>query len=312
MANKVEEIIKEKFIKAIENGETPIWRSPYVGKHAAINRVSKRTYRGINMFFLHGEYASFKQWSELGYNCDKGKGEIAFFNTKTTYAAKDKDGNPLYDKDGNPVMKKGWILRYYNVWERHNVHAKDGSGNIAPSIYDDEGTGVDETPATECEENAERILMEYIENNGFTFQQSAEPLAYFMPISRVIHMPHECVSKNAYIGTLAHECAHSTGASHLLGRNFGDGYTSAKAEYSREELIAETASALFCAENGVAVDFESTTAYLKSWAKYLKETPAKTIVMSIYHAQKAARLMNGESLASVKGETTETKEIVAA
>jgi len=313
MGIKVEDIIKEKFIAALENGETPVWRSPYVGCEVAINRVSKKPYRGVNVFFLHGEYASFKQWKELGYTCEKGKGEIAFFNTRTTYAAKDKDGNPVLDKDGNPKMKSGWVLRYYNVWERHNV--RNEKGEIAPPVMGEKE--IDHTPATELEAKAKAVLFDYMKANGITYREDGENCAYFRPLTKEVHLPFDMISENARVCTLAHECAHSTGAEHLLNRKFGTAYSSHKDTYSREELIAETASAIFCGEMGVRVDFDSTTAYLKSWAKYLHETPAKMIVTAIYQAQRATRLMRGEPLASVKGETenaetTETKEAKAA
>lgn len=299
MAFKVEDIIKEKFIAACENGETPVWRSPYVGSEVAINRVSKKAYRGINVFFLHGEYASYKQWSELGYKCDKGKGEIAFFNSRTLYAVKDENGNPVLDEDGNPKMKSGWLLRYYNVWERHNVH--NDKGEIAPPVKGEKE--IDTTPATELEVRAKEMLMEYMAANGIKYAEDGVNMAYFLPSQNVVHLPLDMVSETARVCTLAHECAHSTGAEHLLNRKFGSAYSSHKDTYSREELIAETASAIFCGEMGIAVNFESTTAYLQSWAKYLKETPAKAIVTAIYQAQKATRLMRGETLASVKGET---------
>lgn len=297
MSFKVEDIIKEKFIKACERRETPFWRSPYVGTKVAINRVSKKPYRGVNVFFLHGEYASYKQWAELGYKCDKGKGEIAFFNTKSIYPAKDADGNPVLDADGNPKMKKSWIMRYYNVWERHNVH--NDKGEIAPSVLPMDY--VDTTPATELEENAKSALMAYMAANGIDYSEDAENLAYYDTVLKNVHLPIEMMSENERVSTLAHECAHSTGAEHLLDRAFGNKVVS-KELYSREELIAETASALFCGEMGVKVDLDNTTAYLAGWARFLKETPAKSIVTALYQAQRATRLMMGEPLASVKGE----------
>lgn len=299
MAFKVADIIKERFIKAIENGETPIWRSPYVGSKAAINRVSKKPYRGINVFFLHGEYASFKQWTELGYKCEKGKGEIAFFYSRNQYAEKDGNGNSILDKDGNPKMKDGWILRYYNVWERHNV--RNEKGEIAPSVMD---TEIDTTPATECEKVAKETLLDYMAANGIHYEETAENKAYFCPGLKKVHLPIDIVSETARVSTLAHECAHSTGASHLLNRKFGNVFIEEEL-YSREELVAETASALFCGEMGVAIDFDSTTAYLKGWAKFLKETPSNAIVTAIYQAQRATRLMMGEPLESIKGKAVD-------
>ena len=268
-----------------------------MGSEVAINRVSKKPYRGINVLFLHGEYASFKQWSELGYKCEKGKSEIAFFNTRYDYAEKDENGNPVLDKNGNPKTRKGWVLRFYNVWERHNV--RDEKGEIAPPVIGEKE--VDKTPPSETERAAKDMLMAYLARYGFTYVEDTENMAYFRPSVNLVHMPIDMISENARVSTLAHECAHSTGATHLLNRKFGNAYCSNKDTYSREELIAETASAIFCGELGVKVDFESSTGYLMSWAKYLKETPAKAIVTAIYQAQRATRLLKGETLATVTG-----------
>lgn len=306
MSHKVADIIKEKFIEALEKDAKPIWRSPYVGNHTAINRVSKKPYKGINVFFLCGEYASYKQWSELGYKCEKGKSEIAYFYTCKWYHDKDENGNLMYDKKGNPIERSAWILRFYQVWERHNV--RDENGNIAPSIYGDDENIIDDTPPSECEQKAMDVMHKYIADNGFIYTVDLENKAYFVPATNVIHMPKEMVSENARVCTLAHECAHSTGADFLLNRKMG-GYRNGKESYSKEELIAETASALFCAEHGVSVDTDNTTAYLAGWAKYLKETPAQTILTAIYQAQKAVRLMNGESLEKVKNSTENKGEV---
>ena len=298
---KVEEIIKEKFIKALEENKKAICSSPYVGAEVAINRVSKRPYRGINVLFLHGEYASFKQWGELGYKCEKGKSEIAFFNSKVNYTPKDENGNPETDKDGKPIIKQGWILRFYNVWERHNV--RDEKGEIAPAVRPEKEA--DKTPPTEAEANATAALHAYMDANGIAYTEDAINLAYFMPSANRIHLPAEMTSERERVLTLAHECAHSTGAKHLLDRKFGNAYSPSKEAYSREELIAETASAIFCGEKGVNVDIDNSVAYLQNWAKYLHDTPAKTIITAIYQAQKASRLLNGEPLESVKGKAAD-------
>lgn len=301
---KVEDIIKEKFLEALESEKRAIWRSPYVGPDVAINRVSKKPYRGVNVLFLHGEFASYKQWTELGYKCDAGKSEIAFFNTRTVYAVKDEDGNEVKDENGNTKTKQGWVLRFYKVWERHNVHNE--KGEIPPAVTPEKA--IDTTPATEREQAAIAKLHQYMDANGIKYEESAENMAYFTPSPlNAVHMPIDMISENARVCTLAHECAHSTGAVHLLNRKFGNAYSSRKDSYSREELIAETASAIFCGENGVAVDFDNTTAYIQSWARFIKDTPARAIVTAIYQAQRAVRLMNGESLASIKGKEDETE-----
>lgn len=291
---KVEEIVKEKFLKALKENKEAVWTSPYVGPRVAINRVTKKPYRGINILFLHGEYASYKEWTERGFHPEKGKSELCFFNTRKEYDQLDENGTPILNKKGEKLKKSVWIMRFYYIWERHNV--KNDKGEIAPSVLPP--SEIDKTPATKREKKAKDILLTYMKTNGITYSETAENMAYFIPAKNHIHMPEKMKSETARIGTLAHECAHSTGASHLLDRKLAEG-TSREA-YSREELIAETASAIFCTENGVNVDLDNSAAYIKGWYKYINETPAKTIIAAIYQAQKASRLMNGESLAKIK------------
>ena len=82
MSKSVYEMVTERIIKQLESGVIP-WEKPWTGvKNGAFNRVSKKSYSLLNQMLLKydGEYATFKQWAELGGHIRKGeKSEIIVF-----------------------------------------------------------------------------------------------------------------------------------------------------------------------------------------------------------------------------------------
>ena len=64
----VYEMVTDRIIKQLEQGIIP-WKKPWTGiAGGAFNLVSKRPYSLINQCLLSksGEYASYKQWHDLG------------------------------------------------------------------------------------------------------------------------------------------------------------------------------------------------------------------------------------------------------
>ena len=87
MSKSVYEMVTERIIEQLESGVIP-WEKPWTGvRSGAFNRVSKKSYSLLNQMLLkhRGEYASFKQWQELGGKVRKGeKSEIVvFWNIKS-------------------------------------------------------------------------------------------------------------------------------------------------------------------------------------------------------------------------------------
>lgn len=78
----VYQMVTDRIIEQLEQGIIP-WERPWTGVRAgAFNRVSKRPYSLLNQMLLKhtGEYATFKQWTELGGKIKKGaKSEIIVF-----------------------------------------------------------------------------------------------------------------------------------------------------------------------------------------------------------------------------------------
>lgn len=80
MAGKsVYEMVTERIISQLQNGIIP-WQKPWTGiRSGAYNRISKKPYSLLNQMLLdhEGEYATFKQWQDLGGHVRKGeKAEI--------------------------------------------------------------------------------------------------------------------------------------------------------------------------------------------------------------------------------------------
>ena len=82
MSKSVYEMVTDRIIEQLENGVIP-WEKPWTGvRSGAFNRVSKKSYSLLNQMLLknEGEYATFKQWTELGGKIRRGeKSEIIVF-----------------------------------------------------------------------------------------------------------------------------------------------------------------------------------------------------------------------------------------
>lgn len=82
MSQKVYELVTERIISELEKGIIP-WEKPWTGiASGAFNRISKKPYSLLNQMLLKhpGEYATFKQWTDLGGRVRKGaKSELVVF-----------------------------------------------------------------------------------------------------------------------------------------------------------------------------------------------------------------------------------------
>ena len=82
MKNNVYEMVTNRIIDMLEQGIIP-WTKPWAGtRSGAFNRITKKPYSLLNQMMLKhdGEYATFKQWTDLGGKVLKGeKSEIIVF-----------------------------------------------------------------------------------------------------------------------------------------------------------------------------------------------------------------------------------------
>ena len=172
MAGKsVYEMVTDRIIAQLEQGIIP-WEKPWTGiRSGAYNRISKKPYSLINQMMLNhnGEYASFKQWQQLGGHVRKGaKSEIVVFWKITPVEEKQDDGT---------VIKKSIpLLKYYNVFHISQVEG------VEP-LTDDELKDIEPI------EEAENILRDYITRENITLEHAASDRDYYSPNRDMIHLP---------------------------------------------------------------------------------------------------------------------------
>lgn len=140
----VYEMVTARIIAELEKGNIP-WEKPWTGTQTgAFNRISKKPYSLINqMLLLHtGEYATFKQWADLGGHVRKGeKSEIVVFWKILEKEETDKD-------TGEKEIRKIPMLRYYNVFHISQV---EGVEPLAKPFED-----------VKPIEEADRIITDYV------------------------------------------------------------------------------------------------------------------------------------------------------
>ena len=282
MSKSVYEMVTDRIISQLENSVIP-WEKPWTGiQSGAYNRISKHSYSLLNQMLLkhEGEYATFKQWTELGGHIKKGeKSEIVVFWRL----------QPIEEEtdDGTKQIRQIPLLRYYNVFHISQV---DGIKPLENKAF------------TELEpiENAEKVLNEYLTREHLTLEHTASNEAYYSPSRDLIHLPLMEQFKNQaeYYSTAFHEVTHSTGHKSRLNR-LGEDLKIASfgsEDYSKEELVAEIGSANLLNMLGIETDrsFRNSTAYIQSWLSVLK-SDVKFIVSASSKAEKAVKYILNES-----------------
>lgn len=279
-AANVYQMVTERIIAELEKGIIP-WEKPWTGVRAgAFNRISKKPYSLLNQMLLKhtGEYATFKQWSELGGKIKKGaKSEIIVF-WKITEIEEENE-------DNEKVKKNIAILRYYNVFHISQV----------------EGVKPLESPFPEVEpiEEADRIINDYVAREHIDFTECASNKAYYSPSMDCVVVPMKEQYKliNEYYSTTFHELTHSTGHKSRLDRlQTGAVAAFGSENYSKEELVAEIGSASIMNLLGIETTktFRNSAAYIQSWIKVLKNDN-KFIVSAASKAEKAVNFILGNT-----------------
>lgn len=278
------EEITNRIIAQLENNEIP-WHKPWSGiSGGAYNRVSKKPYSLLNQMLLKhdGEYATYKQWSDIGGKVKKGeKSEIVVF-WKIFQTEEVKNGK--VEKKSIPLLK------YINVF-----HVSQVDGVEPRDVKSIEHKPIDE---------AENIKTTYIDRENIEIREVVTNEAFYSPTMDYIQVPckEQFADVMEFYSTLFHEMVHSTGHRDRLGRldasvklaSFGS------EEYSKEELIAEIGSAFLMNHIGIETTktFKNSAAYIQSWLKVLRDDK-RFIVSASSKAEKAMKYILGTMEESV-------------
>ena len=279
MKKDIYEMVTDKIIEQLEKGYIP-WQKPWTGVHdGAYNRISNKPYSLLNQMLLSktGEYASFKQWTELGGHIRKGeKAEIVTF-WKIQQIEEENE-------DGEKIIKQLPLLRYYNVF-----HISQVEGVEPKSINLNELQPIEE---------AERIKTEYMQREHIKILEKVTDKAFYSPSLDYIQIPCKEQYQNIeeFYSTLFHEMTHSTGHKVRLDReDVKDCMYFGSENYSKEELCAELGSAFLINKLGIesSKSFNNSTAYIQSWLRVLKNDK-KFIISASSRAEKAVKYILNE------------------
>jgi len=229
--------ITERIVALLGQGTVP-WRKPWKAQTGLPrNLVSKKLYRGVNVFLLHAMsyespyWLTFRQALELGGNVRKGEKACPVVFWKQLEVEDRKTGEP----------EKIPMLRFYYVF---NVAQCDGLRNIP-------GAAIAETPMsppTKPEEIVAFMPKRPEIKHGMR-------RAFYSPLEDIVAMPdrQRFDTEADYYSALFHELTHSTGYASRLNRpSITEAEDFGSDPYSKEELIAEMGAAFLCGQAGIA------------------------------------------------------------
>lgn len=278
----VYQVITDRVITLLEQGQIP-WQKPWQsGELMPRNAISGREYRGVNVFLLHAmSYASpfwltFNQSKELGGTVRRGEKAcpVVFWKWLESDDPADKRRIPF--------------LRYYSVF---NVAQCDGiPADKIPSLN---VTKREHSPIVE----AERIVAAMPCRPEV---KSGQSRAFYSPAGDYVGMPapEHFRTGEDYYSVLFHELTHATGHESRLNRKGvggADGEWSAfgSTPYAKEELVAEMGAAFLCGQAGIVErTLDNSAAYVGSWLQRLRDD-RRLVVQAAAQAQKAADFILG-------------------
>ncbi len=256
--------VTNQIVTALENGNTRPWACPWSKTGAGFPlRHNGTPYRGCNVLWLwltatvkgfsSPYYMTFAQAVEYGGSVRKGeKATPVLFCQPMTKASTSEDG-----KDGKESY---WIARSYNVFSADQIDGLPERFTVTPAAILDPAQRIQH-----AETYIGNLAADIRHGGGSAFYRPSEDYIQ-LPAFESFHSPE------GYYATALHEACHWTGAASRLNRDlkgFGN-----RADYAREEIIAEMGACFACASLGIVPpDLGEHAAYIEHWIKSLKEDP---------------------------------------
>jgi len=276
MAAKVDiyQMVTDLIIQQMESGVIP-WRVPWKGPASVpMNMVSKKKYRGFNMWALNAVaqfhdcpfFLSFNQAKMLGGNIKSGsKGYPIIF---WTVFVSEKEG----------VEKKVPMLRYYTVFNYKQTE------NIPIEKLPKWEPFVHEFNAIA---QADLLVRNWTDRPSINYKGDRSFYALGSD-SVTVPAPEHFFTDEHFYSTLFHELTHSTGHSSRTKRHDSQSsFSFGSHDYSQEELVAEMGASFLCGMLGIEqAVLEQSASYIKSWLGKFKGDK-KILMQASSQAQKA-------------------------
>lgn len=275
MSNNTYDRITDRIIALLEQGTVP-WHKPWkVSTQLPRNLVSKKPYRGINVFLLIAlSYESpfwltFRQVAALGGSVRKGEKACPVVFWKQLKV----------EDQGSTEPRRVPLLRFYHVF---SVSQCDG---LKP--------GTVETTANLSK--PEDILANMPQPPTVKHGMAK---AWYSPREDCVGLPpaERFDTPEDYYVTLFHELVHATGHEKRLKRAaVVDAAGFGSDPYCKEELVAELGAAFLCGQAELAGRvIDNSAAYLQGWLTQLRNDRT-LIVQAAAQAQKAADFILGRT-----------------
>ncbi|EMK3350325.1 DUF1738 domain-containing protein [Vibrio parahaemolyticus] len=204
--------------------------------------------------------------------------------------------------DKGYLKRKG--LKPYKVFPIERIK------HLLPQSYIDERSYFAKQAELESQQMSEEMRdQEFVEKAqliidamGVPVIEKNEDRAYYSPSKHEIVIPprHKFRSDKAYFAVILHEISHST--SKHLGRDMSGIFGSTS--YSKEELIAETATMFMCLDEGLET-FHSHARYLEGWSSHFSDN--KKVLLSVCKQAKEAQQYISDKVAEHKLKLTNEK-----
>src|SRR6202521_2320691 len=255
-------IVTEKIINLLEQGIVP-WGRPWSATGLPRNLVSKKSYRGINLFLLSATkyispfWLTMKQANELGGSVRKGEHSqiVVFWKVDQIPNADSDSGSEEHEADEK--TRRGFVLRYYRLFNLEQWELPQAVLDKLPKI---------ETHQHDPIQAAERIISGMPNPPEIKYAGSK---AFYSPTTdRITLPPRELFASTEEIyACLFHEASHASGSPKRLNRkSITEAAPFGSPVYSFEELIAECSAAYLCAEAGISpAVLANQAAYIQGW-----------------------------------------------
>ena len=288
----VYQMITDRIIEKLEADTIP-WHQPWRSIGAPRNLVSKKLYRGVNVWLLTAQgytspyWATIRQINELGGQVRKGEKSTPLVFWKI-YAdgVEVKTGEPEPESETPQDQgKRRFVLRYYSSF---NTEQCDLRATVIEKLALPEQRQLD--PIEACE-----AILAGMPNQPEILH--AGDKAFYSPATDRITMPPRRLFESAeeYWSTLWHEEGHATGHPRRLNReSIKEAAPFGSATYRAEEIVAEMTAAYLCGITGIENrTIDNSAAYIAGWAKRLRND-RKLIIHAAAQAQRACDyVLNG-------------------
>ena len=277
--------ITDKIIRDFEAGIVPWvkhWNSTSSRFILSLpqNALTRRIYSGINILllwsalegkgFASNYWVTFKQCIAMGSSVRKGEhGTNVYFADKFV-PTKEK---ARAERDGDEANSVSFLKRYvvFNAEQCEGLPI----GLVSPSVAKLERDLIPDAEALIAATKAD-------------FRVGGDQ-AFYVPSEDFIRIPHQTsyTDQINYYRTAFHELGHWTGHKSRLDRSLTTKHGTA--DYAREELVAELATAFVCAALGIIPTVRHAD-YIGNWLQVLKED-ARAIVKAASLASKASNFI---------------------